>query len=703
MFTLLFFHRPPGALLFFLPSARRAALAAFIVSLLSVTSCRDDAATGLLEPVTARLSLASATNSNPHVFFRPPLVASAGYGGTFDGSLSPEVLIYQGAKAPCAAGDSSPDCPRLVARYGSEPRGAEGVRVDLEAEHYIANWKPSNDLDRGATYRIIVRVGGQVLDFLDVSNLKGGTVPIAFRIEHGALDVSRVPVGSAGAAIETANGALALQIPAGALAGETTITVEARDDAPGQDPRVIPGTTYEFGPDGTQFSVPVTITLRFDPATVPNGTSPRLLRLHTLVNGNWQLVSGSTVDVDQKTVTGQTTHFSTYALLPAAFTSVASGEFHACGLTAAGSAWCWGRNSTSQLGAPTTEICPASDLSSVPVACSTVAVEVAGGHVFQSLEAGNTHTCGVTVAGEIYCWGDNTWGQLGNANRVIQPAPVLVQSPHTFASVSAEFRQTCALSTTGAVFCWGANHNRQLGSLSPEMCGTVPCSTVPLAVAVPAASQVDVGLAHACARTTVGDIYCWGWNAFGQIGTGAASSPVSPRLVSGGPWESMSAGAIHTCAIASGGAASCWGGDFAMGTIGNGTKSPSLTPSPVAGNLSFAQIDATNGNYVFTHSCGVTTAGVAYCWGSNRDANLGVAGLAPEQCTFSRFPPVDCATSPIAVTTSLTFGYVTAGLGFTCGFATTGEVYCWGRNDNGQHGNGSLTSSRTPVRVRTAP
>ncbi|MCR4339660.1 MAG: hypothetical protein NUW01_07210 [Gemmatimonadaceae bacterium] len=644
-----------------------------------------------------------AAQANPHFFFRPPLVRAAAYGGTFDGSLSPEVLVYLGAKPPCPDGVTGVDCPTLVARYGSEGRGANGVRVDASEEHYIANWKPAESLDRSATYRIIVRERGQTLDFLDVSNIKGGTIPIAFRIEHGALDVARAPIGTAGGTIETADGGVALTIPAGALPGATTITVAALELAPGQDNRVIGGTSYEFGPDGTQFSVPVTIRLSYDPANIPDGTSARLLRLHTLVNGSWILVPGSVVDTDDYTVVGQTTHFSTYALLPTSFVSVASGEFHACGLTAAGSAWCWGRNSSSQLGAPTTEICPASDLSSVPVACSTVAVEVAGGHVFQSVEAGNTHTCGVTQAGDIYCWGGNPFGQLGNGNLVTQPVPVLVETPHTFRAVSAEYGQTCALSTAGEVFCWGRNNQLQLGSPSPQTCGTQPCSTVPLRVSIPAASHIDVGLVHACARTTVGDIYCWGWNALGQIGTGSTSAPVSPTHVNGGPWASVSAGAMHTCGIKDTGAAYCWGSSFNMGTIGNGTKSASFTPAAVAGNLSFAQIDATNGNYVFTHSCGVTTAGIAYCWGANRDGALGLSGLAPETCTWGNFPSFDCSSVPIAVTTSLTFGYVTAGLGFTCGYATTGEAYCWGRNDNGQHGNGSLTGSRTPVRVQTAP
>ena len=675
---------------------------ALVASLLAFAGCRDDAAMSPLSPAAASLARAVANNANPHVFFAPPLVAAKAHAGTFDPSLKPEVLVYLGAKAPCPPGVTGSHCPTLLARFGSDGRGVEGVRVDLEKEHYIANWKPASDLDRGATYRIMVRERGQTLDFIDVSNIKPGTVPIVFRIEHGALDVARVPVGAAGATITTADGGLELDIPAGALSKETSITAEALDDSPSQDPRVIPGTTYEFGPDGTQFSVPVTIQLQYDPARLPDGTSPRLLRLHTVVNGNWELVPGSSVDVEQNTVTGQTTHFSTYAVLPSAFVSVASGEFHTCALTEAGSAWCWGRNSVGQLGAPTTEICPASAVS-LEVACSTVAVEVTGGHVFQSIEAGNTHTCAVTVAGDVYCWGANQFGQLGNANLVTHAAPVLVQTPHTFQSVSADFGSTCALTTTEGVLCWGMNHNLQLGSSTPETCSGRRCSTVPITVAVPAATQIDVGLAHACARTTAGDIYCWGWNVFGQVGTGSASSTVAPTRVPGGPWTSMSAGAIHTCGIQSSGAAYCWGDTFGFGALGNGTPSRSYTPSAVAGNLSFSQIDATNANYVFTHSCGVTTSGTAYCWGANRHGNLGVSGLAPETCTFGQFAPIDCAFAPVAVSTTLSFGYVTAGFGYTCGYTTSGEVYCWGLNNNGQHGNGTLTDSRTPVRVRTGP
>jgi Alpha-tubulin suppressor and related RCC1 domain-containing proteins len=122
---------------------------------------------------------------------------------------------------------------------------------------------------------------------------------------------------------------------------------------------------------------------------------------------------------------------------------------------------------------------------------------------------------------------------------------------------------------------------------------------------------VSAGGFHACGLTTGGLAYCWGWNEFGQLGSGGpGGSSLTPRLVDGGlTFATLSAGNRHTCGVTPAGVGYCWGENF-TGMLGTGTTSNSSAPAPVAGGLIFATISA--GRF---HSCGVTTTGAAYCWG----------------------------------------------------------------------------------------
>src|SRR5215831_5552675 len=118
-------------------------------------------------------------------------------------------------------------------------------------------------------------------------------------------------VGTTGGAVSSSDGNLAVSIPAGALPGDVTITTE---------PAVAPAegavsTVYEIGPTGTQFAMPVTLTLHYDMAML-NGAAESSLRVATFANGAWQLLPGAVVDMNAKTVSGVTTHLSPYAVIP---------------------------------------------------------------------------------------------------------------------------------------------------------------------------------------------------------------------------------------------------------------------------------------------------------------------------------------------------------------------------------------------------
>jgi alpha-tubulin suppressor-like RCC1 family protein len=152
-----------------------------------------------------------------------------------------------------------------------------------------------------------------------------------------------------------------------------------------------------------------------------------------------------------------------------AFVDLTVGSMHACGIDAAGAAWCWGRNDDGELGLGTR-----GGSHSLPEA-------VIGGHAFTRLSAGWVFTCGVDAAGAGLCWGVNQAGQLGRgfAGSAAQPTPDLVVGGHTWESIRAGWRHACGVTPTGETWCWGLGSSGQLGQGSTT--GTsVPVFTIDL-------------------------------------------------------------------------------------------------------------------------------------------------------------------------------------------------------------------------------
>ena len=354
-----------------------------------------------------------------------------------------------------------------------------------------------------------------------------------------------------------------------------------------------------------------------------------------------------------------------------AFTQVSAGAggSHTCGMTTGGAAYCWGYNSYGELGDGTTTN-------------RTSPVLVLGGLSFPQVSAGASHTCGVTTGGAAYCWGDNSYGDLGNGTTTSSVTPVAVSGGLTFATVSAGGRvspgggHTCGLTPSGAAYCWGENGVGQLGN------GTTYQSWTPVAVSSGLTfAQVSAGVYHTCGVTTGGAAYCWGDNRSGALGNGTTYASVTPVAVSGGlSFAAVSAGAGYTCGVTTGGAAYCWG-DNNYGELGNGTTTSSVTPVAVSGGLSFTQVSPAG-----THTCGVTTGGAAYCWGHNGSGELG-NGTTTSSVT------------PVGVSGGLSFTQVSSGAGHACGVTTGGPAYCWGYNGSGELGDGMTTNSSRPVRV----
>jgi alpha-tubulin suppressor-like RCC1 family protein len=299
---------------------------------------------------------------------------------------------------------------------------------------------------------------------------------------------------------------------------------------------------------------------------------------------------------------------------------------------------------------------------------------------FEQIDVGYHHTCGITTVDELYCWGTGGSGRIGNGlnGPTSQVAPLLVPPPsgQVWASVSTGFSHTCALTASGAAYCFGSDLYGEIGD-GPAVAD--PELPVVSAVAAPGGvswAQIAAGAEHTCAVTTAGAAYCWGRDDRGQLGNGATTgNQTSPSLVStpgGVTWASIAVGGPdlnnnggkQTCAVSTAGAGYCWGDD-GSGQLGNGaTTGDQVSPVAVStpGGVSWAAI-----RVGLKHACGVSTTGAGYCWGLNAARQLGLGGSAPGTVTV-----------PTAVVGGITWAEIQPGSSHSCGRSTTGVSYCWG-------------------------
>jgi alpha-tubulin suppressor-like RCC1 family protein len=377
------------------------------------------------------------------------------------------------------------------------------------------------------------------------------------------------------------------------------------------------------------------------------------------------------------TITDTTTGavLGTPALTAVTQTRLSAGNEHACSVGSDGGVSCWGLNANGQLGDGTTT----DRLTPVPVSGLSSGVA--------AVAAGSRHSCALTTAGAVKCWGQNgSSGALGDGTTIDRLTPVAVTGLSSgVKAIAAGAEHSCALKTSGAVVCWGLNNRGQIGDGTS---GNNRLTPVPVSGLSSGVAAISIGFEFSCALRTAGAVLCWGSNSNGRLGDGTnAFDRLTPTPVVG-----LSAGVAaistsqnaHSCAVTTAGAVRCWGFNGA-GQLGDGTTIDRLTSVAVPSLSSGVASVAAGGS----HSCAVTTTGAARCWGNNFAGRLG-DGTTTDRLVPTQVVGLSSGVAAIALHSGAQ----------GCALTTAGAVRCWGLNDNGELGDGTTTQRLTPVATR---
>jgi alpha-tubulin suppressor-like RCC1 family protein len=333
---------------------------------------------------------------------------------------------------------------------------------------------------------------------------------------------------------------------------------------------------------------------------------------------------------------------------PRMIESVSVGSFFACVIAADSTAWCWGSNAAGELArAPV----GAGNESDVPVRIGTTAD-------WELVGAGDEHACALRADGTTSCWGDNMDGQLGTGDMTDRTTPTLSMAmgawteieggvigdhtcfmegtalscmgqndygqlgagdmtsrtspfvvPGTWAEVGMGHHDTCGIRTDGTLWCWGQNLHGQLGD---GMSGTMNRTSPGQVGTMTGWTDVEIGDHHVCA-VRAGELWCWGFDADGQVGDGLTADVLVPtRIGTATNWRDVAAGLAHSCGVRTDGTLWCWGRN-ASGQLGLGTTGADrLTPVQVGTATDWIEVQAGE-----TYTCGLRMGNRLFCWGSN--------------------------------------------------------------------------------------
>jgi alpha-tubulin suppressor-like RCC1 family protein len=339
--------------------------------------------------------------------------------------------------------------------------------------------------------------------------------------------------------------------------------------------------------------------------------------------------------------------------------------------------YCWGLNVSGQVGIGSRD----------PMTVG-LPERIDAGAEYVEICTAEYHTCGLRRGGVLDCWGANSKGQLGLGDYAGRDAPTSLGDAPRFASVACGGEISCGLTDDGALYCWGANNEGALGQGEQGAVGQASATPLLVPLAQPA-RQVSVGQGHVCAIDQNDALFCWGRDSQFQLGVpppppGMEQVRTPTQVVGGGSYRQVAAGQAYTCAVRKEGQLYCWGTDaYFDGRLGLGTTLVEVRePTQVGADDDYLEVHAT-----WFHTCALRAQGRLFCWGRNDEGQLGQGDL------MVRYEPVPVDSGGQA------WQEFTVGRFHTCGLRS-GDLYCWGKNENFQQlGLGDTQRRNVPTLV----
>ena len=498
-------------------------------------------------------------------------------------------------------------------------------------------------------------------------------------------------VGPDGGTVVLADGAVRIQVPAGALDARVALEAEALEGDPEALglPEGVPGTGWRIGPSGVSLAVPGTLRVAFDAQALPTGHFPEMLRAHRSTagaEGEWTLepAVGDWLDPDDDG-DGILTDFEVAGswmlagIRPAPSSGIAAGVDHACALSADDTLWCWGGNEAAQVREDSDDVVP-------------TPLPGPSGLRPRVLASGEGASCALARDGELWCWGRIARGTGGGGGRVaVYDWGRGMSGGGGGLAVGAH--HACALDGEGSVWCWGRNDHGQLG-LGASSSG----SDDPVRVAQGDRTFTAIAAAGdgTLAIDDQGRVFAWGHypDADGD-GFGEASAPVQllEAVTAGHPVTQVALGAASACALDGDGRLWCWG-DNSSGQRGIGDAHDDGTLRPVhrtEEDPPFTRVEISPGEG--GHVCALAADETLWCWGRNEAGELGRG--SDDRCREGDLTR-SCARTPERVPGLSAVGDFTVGAAFSCAVASeTGTIHCWGNNERGQFGTGQASLGGT--------
>jgi alpha-tubulin suppressor-like RCC1 family protein len=389
----------------------------------------------------------------------------------------------------------------------------------------------------------------------------------------------------------------------------------------------------------------------------------------------------------------------------AAWLDVSTSSSTTCAVKSDHTLWCWGYNGYGQLG----------DGSTIS---QTAPIQSSASADWVQSAASDNFTCGVHTSGVVTCFGQNSYGALGTgASDPGHLVPKQVQAtdcsthsdpclPNAACTTSVDnstgqpvLTSVCACdpgytgdgtgncdpinecTRTGAGAATCSHHATCTDTTPGYTCACNPGFVGNGFVCDPVVTQLETGYLSTCEVRADGTLWCWGYNAYGQLGDGSTTTRYYPEKVGHDTtWAQVAHGGNHVCAVKVDGSLWCWGYN-GYGQLGDGTTTAQVLPERIGAQFTWAQVGAGA-----NHTCAVQTNGSLWCWGDNGSSEGGD-------------PASGVRLLPRHVGAATNWAQVQAGQNFTCGLQTNGTLWCWGTNSYGQLGDGTTTTRTTPFQI----